>query len=513
MALVCAVLSCNPDSRNSNGNLGQMGDGDTLYYMAMSDSANSYYDKGEYGKAIFIARQYCDMASSTCDTDYVADALSVMFCCYQYLGMLDSAINVGNTMLEYDIKIGKPEFLSSDYNNLAVVYFSNSEYAMAENLINKAIAEELAVSGSPRLSVRYSKASEIYCKTGRLAEALDLAQKAYSLDTADGNKLKAYKRLLQMGNVYRALDSVARAEECYQKALSGFKILNDNHSLAVVYSHIASLYKSLGNTKKAIFYYEKSGEICSKLHLLKLQSEVYCELFNLYKPISEEKKHFFLELYSQAKDSLQEQEKKRSLQEFQAKLETNEHKEQSERKSQQLRLVIIVSVLAAIIFVGIMLALVAAIRRRSKRNRILRNDIETLKKQMEDNQAQYLEKSKQEQIAKPDNNPQDQEFIEKLNAVIFELMEKSELSADAIASELCITSQQLRRRLQSIKNMTTTAYISSVRIGYAKQLLAQQGQLTIDQVGRLCGYDEATHFSRAFKKEVGVTPSQFRNSL
>ncbi len=107
----------------------------------------------------------------------------------------------------------------------------------------------------------------------------------------------------------------------------------------------------------------------------------------------------------------------------------------------------------------------------------------------------------------------DSRFLHAVDSAIFKVMESQNVSVENVASELCITSQQLRRKMKSIRNQTPVAYIALVRLQHARKLLSTRQELTIEQIGLLCGFDEATNFTRFFKKETGMTPSQYRESL
>lgn len=48
-----------------------------------------------------------------------------------------------------------------------------------------------------------------------------------------------------------------------------------------------------------------------------------------------------------------------------------------------------------------------------------------------------------------------------------------------------------------------------MRFSEAKKLLQQQ-QYSIQDIAGIVGYEEATNFIRAFKKNFGETPSQYR---
>lgn len=60
-------------------------------------------------------------------------------------------------------------------------------------------------------------------------------------------------------------------------------------------------------------------------------------------------------------------------------------------------------------------------------------------------------------------------------------------------------------------SMTPMQYLIMIRLRYAKQLLLE-GDLRINEIAARCGYSSAYYFSNAFRKQYGVSPTQFRNA-
>ena len=60
-------------------------------------------------------------------------------------------------------------------------------------------------------------------------------------------------------------------------------------------------------------------------------------------------------------------------------------------------------------------------------------------------------------------------------------------------------------------NITPYQYILEFRLKKAKERLSKEN-ITIAEVGRLCGYSNSGHFCTVFKKSEGITPLQYRNS-
>ena len=59
------------------------------------------------------------------------------------------------------------------------------------------------------------------------------------------------------------------------------------------------------------------------------------------------------------------------------------------------------------------------------------------------------------------------------------------------------------------KDITFSAYLNSVRIDKAKQLL-KNPQTTINDVVDEIGFNDAQYFSKTFKKYVGMTVTEYR---
>jgi AraC-like DNA-binding protein len=83
------------------------------------------------------------------------------------------------------------------------------------------------------------------------------------------------------------------------------------------------------------------------------------------------------------------------------------------------------------------------------------------------------------------------------------------ISASTIAAELECNPDYLGRVFRSIYGRTLTEAIHERRMRNATRLLAEGGE-RIEEVARLCGFEDCGYFRRVFKRTQGMTPAAFR---
>lgn len=84
-------------------------------------------------------------------------------------------------------------------------------------------------------------------------------------------------------------------------------------------------------------------------------------------------------------------------------------------------------------------------------------------------------------------------------------------SMEQMAATLCMSSRTLRRRLQA-EGVTYQQLVSDYRINMAKHYL-QETSIPANGIAELIGYANAPNFYRAFLKETGRTPQEYRTNL
>ena len=84
------------------------------------------------------------------------------------------------------------------------------------------------------------------------------------------------------------------------------------------------------------------------------------------------------------------------------------------------------------------------------------------------------------------------------------------ISITEVSEKFGFTNEYLSKIFKKYTGVTPIKYITRIRINEAKQLLVNQPDLEVKKIGELIGYKDAFYFSRVFKSNVGVYPSDYR---
>ena len=101
------------------------------------------------------------------------------------------------------------------------------------------------------------------------------------------------------------------------------------------------------------------------------------------------------------------------------------------------------------------------------------------------------------------------EFISRAEGVVRKLMTEGRTDIESIASELCMSPSQLRRKLAAITGATPTKFMLHIRMQEACLLLQRHPAYTLAEIAERCGFADQSHFSHAFRRLFGMTPSQW----
>lgn len=160
-------------------------------------------------------------------------------------------------------------------------------------------------------------------------------------------------------------------------------------------------------------------------------------------------------------------------------------------------------------FTLIVMTLIAAaaiiIRRRRRKHRLA--DIPISEPNSAEDTGQPQSSSSTKGVHEPD-----EKFVQDLRCEIKQRLPAGMISLEELASAMYMSRGQLNRRVKALTGLTTSSYILSLRLDMACNLLQQFPDKPINEVAQQCGFDNFSYFNRLFKREKGVTPSEYKGS-
>ena len=102
----------------------------------------------------------------------------------------------------------------------------------------------------------------------------------------------------------------------------------------------------------------------------------------------------------------------------------------------------------------------------------------------------------------------DEQFMQRCLTFIEENINDSDYNVENLCKDLSMSRPTVYKKIKSLTGLSVVAFIRSIRMKRAAQLLLQDGS-SIKNVMYMVGFDNSSYFSARFKKEFGCTPNEF----
>jgi signal transduction histidine kinase/DNA-binding response OmpR family regulator len=105
----------------------------------------------------------------------------------------------------------------------------------------------------------------------------------------------------------------------------------------------------------------------------------------------------------------------------------------------------------------------------------------------------------------------DRRFVNSARDAVLDHLDDEHFNVDAFAAEVGLSPRQLQRKLKSITDRTPSAFIRRIRLERGAQLIERDAG-TISEIAYRVGFSSPSYFSRCFREEFGMPPSEFEAS-
>ncbi|WP_191559338.1 response regulator [Metabacillus idriensis] len=126
---------------------------------------------------------------------------------------------------------------------------------------------------------------------------------------------------------------------------------------------------------------------------------------------------------------------------------------------------------------------------------------------------QSLQKDLEEQKFRSIHRLDDIDAARRMEDIVsyVEMYYMEDLSLEKLSNVFFLSREHISRKFKQETGMTLSKYITQLRIDQAKTWLKETGK-SIYSISVMLGYQDEIYFSKLFKKVVGQTPFEFRNS-
>ena len=86
------------------------------------------------------------------------------------------------------------------------------------------------------------------------------------------------------------------------------------------------------------------------------------------------------------------------------------------------------------------------------------------------------------------------------------------MSINALAEHMGMSSRTLNRRFHNAIGLSPLAYLQSLRIGEARDLL-RHSNLSVSEIAWQIGLNDVSYFAKMFREHAGMSPLKYRGAV
>ncbi len=493
------------------------------------DIGVNYYRLGEYSKALdnyLLSKNYYD---KTANNDNYKNLLNRMGVLYYSKGEYDTAIKYLLMVLEMDEVSADTLRMGTVNSNIGSIYFKNNEF---ENALDhyKLAKEFYTVAGENKYVISTMiNMGKVFEKMNNPDSSLNMFLKAKSIALKIDNKLSLSTIDHNLGGFYFKKGVCDTALNYYFSALEYKEKIGNKNGMIMIYNSIGDVYTYQGRYSDAINYYNKSLKLALKSKIKNEIKEDYKALANTWHLSGNDAKAYdFHLLYTKYKDSIFNEIKSNQITELQTKYETEKKEKENLflKSDNQIKDLIISRETMYITFLtgGIILIIIFLIlifwqyqKKVMAYKTLVNQNIQNAycdRKKWEIQESGLMINEEDKQTNKEDAG---KTLIIQLQKYFVEEKPylQSTLSLDDLCKSLNSNRSYLSKAIHKYLAMNFYEFLNDYRLKEARLLLmnSEYNHISITGIGQIAGFSSRSTFYSGFKKQFGITPSYFRQSL
>lgn len=142
---------------------------------------------------------------------------------------------------------------------------------------------------------------------------------------------------------------------------------------------------------------------------------------------------------------------------------------------------------------------------------VLKAQIVNLIKRQRAEKNSIISPSGQDIVTEVEPSSLDDKLMKKVISITNENLSDSSFGIEQLSKEIGISSVYLNKKISALTGKTSSEFVRSIRVKKGAALLSKT-QLSISEIAYEVGYTEPKYFSKYFKEEYGILPSEYRKN-
>ena len=425
--------------------------------------------------------------------------------------------------------------------NIGGVFFETNEYNKAlssflsalEIFNHKGIKENEAIT--------YNNIGLIYNQLNKPDSALFYFNNSLQLKKELNNDLGQAYTLINMAIVeYKFMNDAQKAISYFNTALDILLINKDSISISILHNEFGNFYFYRNDLIKAKKSYSESLKYSQKVDSYKNQKLSFNMLYKIAVIEKNDKKALnFYQKYIDCKDTIENNEIIKNLNELKLKYETekkeqritflyNEQKLNNEQIRLQQKIIVIFIFFIIVTLIFLLVIFIHSKKMKLANKNLAIKNLEIVKSEKEfieaKNELEIIIKNsgsdKTKEIKKHKLNIEENQEQELLIKILgsFEkdqLFLDQNLAIDELAKKIDSNKTYISYTINKNFKMNFSSFVNQYRVKKARILLSSSKykNYTIETIAQESGFKSITVFNKAFKKFTGLTPSNFIKNL
>jgi AraC-like DNA-binding protein/tetratricopeptide (TPR) repeat protein len=440
-----------------------------------------------------------------------SNAIRALGLYYWATGEYEKATQCAYDMLKISDITNYSQGSGQAYQLLALINQLDSEPEKATDFYNKALSIFKKENLKGDIAACFNLMGTFYMSLSKL----NLASEYFFKSAAVAKKIKDEDRIsaayANLGLLYSQEKDFTKAEIYFKKSLDVALRLSNTYRMTLIFIGMGSMYTSNGQYERAESFLRLSLMLAKSIHHKKKLEEIYDSLMRL----EQRRKNFqialsYFDLRRAYRDSIYTEDKARKITEIETQYET-EKKDQLIKlleRDQHIKLLwknILIGCLTLVTLLSFVVYFLQRYKQRKNRE-LLELQINSLIVQRNELSEKY------KNFLTPESEPtlvsQDQLLLKKVIDIVERNMGDPLFGVDKMAEDMGMSRTNLHRKLKAIIGFPPSELIRGIRMRKAALLIRNETD-SISQISFMVGFEDSSYFSKAFKKQFGVLPSEY----